>query len=395
MLLNSITLENIRSYKKESITFPRGITLFEGDIGSGKSTVLMGIEFALFGLGSIKGDGLLSTKAKEGSVKLNFEVNDTPYEIVRKVIKKGKSVLQDSKNCYLIEDDVKELLAPKELKQRVLQILRFNEPSEARSESRIYRYAVFTPQEEMKFVLEDYDKRLQTIRKAFNLEKYQIAVENASELVRDLDKNLIGLRVKFADLQELEEKKKEVSKDIKKTKVSILNLKNQRKEETERKTEFEKKYSKLQEKKSNKDKQSVQLENIHDGISEESDRLESLIEELNDDNLELEDISKEILELKQIKKPTEKSLITINKEIEKFRDLESRMNDAKSRHASELKNIKEFSSGLGNFLKSPISSLEKNMEKYKKNIKDCDEKIEKFEQGRRNKRHSKYKMKLN
>jgi len=125
MLLNSITLENIRSYKKESINFPRGITLFEGDIGSGKSTVLMGIEFALFGLGSIKGDGLLSTKAKEGSVHLKFEVDNIPYEIVRKIIRKGKSVSQDSKNCYLIEDGVKEPLAVTELKQRILQILKF------------------------------------------------------------------------------------------------------------------------------------------------------------------------------------------------------------------------------------------------------------------------------
>ena len=54
MILNSIMIENIRSYNEEVIDFPRGITLFEGDIGSGKSTILMGIEFALFGLGSQK-----------------------------------------------------------------------------------------------------------------------------------------------------------------------------------------------------------------------------------------------------------------------------------------------------------------------------------------------------
>ena len=72
MILNSIQLENIRSYQKEEIEFPRGITLFEGDIGSGKSTVLMGIEFALFGFG--KKDSLLAKKADNGSVTLNFSV---------------------------------------------------------------------------------------------------------------------------------------------------------------------------------------------------------------------------------------------------------------------------------------------------------------------------------
>ena len=83
MILNSIELENIRSYTKEKIEFPKGITLFEGDIGSGKSSVLMAIEFALFGLGSQKPEALLSKKATDGSVTLNFEVDGTKYEIKR------------------------------------------------------------------------------------------------------------------------------------------------------------------------------------------------------------------------------------------------------------------------------------------------------------------------
>ena len=50
MILNSLVINNIRSYDHEEVVFPRGISLFEGDIGSGKSTILMAIEFALFGL---------------------------------------------------------------------------------------------------------------------------------------------------------------------------------------------------------------------------------------------------------------------------------------------------------------------------------------------------------
>lgn len=390
MLLNSITLENIRSYKKQSISFPRGITLFEGDIGSGKSTVLMGIEFALFGLGSIKGSGLLSSKANEGSVKLNFEVNDTPYEIVRKVIKKGESVSQDSKSCYLIEDGVKELLAPTELKQRVLQILRFNEPGEARSESRIYRYAVFTPQEEMKSVLEDLDRRLETIRKAFNLEKYQIAVENASELAQNLGTNIAELRGKFDNLKELDEEKGKISENIEKVNASIQSLKNQRKEETERKTAFEKKHSKLLEKKSYRDEQQVRLENIRIRTNDERSRLESLNQEIYEDNLELEDIAKEILKLRQTKKPTEKPLAIINEEMKKFKKLQNEINGANLQRISALEHIEELSSGLDDFLKSPIPSLEKAVKEYEKSIKDHDEKIERFEQEM--KKHEEFKI---
>ena len=75
MILNSIIIDNIRSYEHEEIEFPRGISLFEGDIGSGKSTVLMVIEFALFGLGSQKPEALLAKKAEEiGLNKLDVVV---------------------------------------------------------------------------------------------------------------------------------------------------------------------------------------------------------------------------------------------------------------------------------------------------------------------------------
>ena len=50
MIIHSIKLHNIRSYLEEKIEFPKGSTLLSGDIGSGKSTILLAIEFALFGL---------------------------------------------------------------------------------------------------------------------------------------------------------------------------------------------------------------------------------------------------------------------------------------------------------------------------------------------------------
>ena len=65
MILESIELKNIRSYHDQEIEFPKGITLFEGDIGSGKSSILMAIEFAFFGTGSQKGDILLSKKEND------------------------------------------------------------------------------------------------------------------------------------------------------------------------------------------------------------------------------------------------------------------------------------------------------------------------------------------
>ena len=138
MLLNSIIIENIRSYEHEEIEFPRGISLFEGDIGSGKSTVLMAIEFALFGLGSQKPESLLAKKAESGAVILDFSVDGDKYEIKRSLKRTSLGVNQDPKNSWIKIAGEKELLSPSELKQRVLQILRFNEPADPKAESRIF-----------------------------------------------------------------------------------------------------------------------------------------------------------------------------------------------------------------------------------------------------------------
>ena len=116
MLLNSLIIDNIRSYEHEEVEFPRGISLFEGDIGSGKSTVLMAIEFALFGLGSQKAESLLAKKSESGTVILDFSVDDEKYEIKRTLLRKNSGVNQDPKNSWIKIDGVKEPLSPSEFK---------------------------------------------------------------------------------------------------------------------------------------------------------------------------------------------------------------------------------------------------------------------------------------
>ena len=221
MILSYIKLENIRSYAEQEITFSRGTTLFGGDIGSGKSSILMGIEFALFGLGSQKGGGLLSKRKDRGSVTLDFEVDGRLYQVTRGLIRRNGAVSQDSKRSHLWEDGVEEALSPTDLKQRILKILGFNEPSNPRAESRIFRYAVFTPQEEIKHILNDPRDRLETIRKAFRIEDYRDATENAGRVAALLKARTHVLKERFKNLEELGERLDGIIKDIRRTDASI------------------------------------------------------------------------------------------------------------------------------------------------------------------------------
>jgi exonuclease SbcC len=223
MILKSLTLQNIRSYTDQTISFPMGTTLFEGDIGSGKSTILMAIEFALFGLGSERGGALLKAGARKGLVKLGFDVEGKEYEACRSLERKVKSVQQSE--CSLKTDETVLQLSASEMKEKILNVLNFNEPPDPKAQSVIYRYAIFTPQEEMKAILwMPSNARLQTLRKAFRIEDYRTALDNSSTLAKSIKEKSIKLDAHAADIESCREKSKAKTVEIGKCEEELVNL---------------------------------------------------------------------------------------------------------------------------------------------------------------------------
>lgn len=204
MIFKTLSMNNIRSYKNpDPIKFQEGTSLFEGDIGSGKSTILMAIEFALFGLGNQKGDSLLRKGSKKGSVTLEFVVGNDKYLVQRSLIRKEKNGPVRQEKGLLGINGSKVHLSPSEIKEKVLEILNFNEPLNPKAQSVIFRYAIYTPQEDMKYVLSQRpDDRLQTLRKAFGLEDYKTAALNANQLSRIIREKIIELKAQTSDLDE-------------------------------------------------------------------------------------------------------------------------------------------------------------------------------------------------
>lgn len=89
MLLHSLRMVNFKRYKTETIRFRDGITGIIGNNGSGKSTIVEAILFALYGvqgLGTGSGEFLVHTLAGpkgKCEVRLDFAVNGTDYAVVR------------------------------------------------------------------------------------------------------------------------------------------------------------------------------------------------------------------------------------------------------------------------------------------------------------------------
>jgi len=209
MILKSIKLRNIRSYLSQEIAFPQGSILLAGDIGSGKSSVLHSIEFALFGArrDSISGEALLRKGEKDGEVELCFELEGKEVRITRRLRKVQDSVAQDA--GFLIIDGKKVDCTSTELKARILSMLGYPKELLSRSNSLVYRYTVYTPQEDMKRILFDSDDdRIDTLRKVFGIDRYKRIAENALIYVRKLKeskKELQGI------MSGLDEKEKELA----------------------------------------------------------------------------------------------------------------------------------------------------------------------------------------
>jgi len=379
MILDSIELENIRSYSKQKIEFPKGITLFEGDIGSGKSTVLMGIEFALFGLGSQKGESLLSKKATAGSVKLNFEVDGEKYEIKRSLKRRINSVSQDARNSYLQSNGQREPLSPTELKQRVLQILNFNEPGDPRSESRIYRYAVFTPQEEMKRILLDSTRRLETIRKAFGVEDYKVAADNAKALNYSLKTHMAVFSERFSKLNEDEADIKQIQKDHSNLEKKSFELKRNKENSESQIKNLEKERARLRKKEKDKIKRELELQNFQNKIDSNGDLMKSYETQLQEKQEEISEINSQLEDIKKIKKPTEKTQTEIEKEIEnasKIRDKVISLSSKKQNLDYEVETLQKV---LGPIAKFTDKYCNDKIKEHQQILDECNKELKELE----------------
>ncbi len=212
MFLKSLKLENIRSYNSQNIVFNESSTLLIGDIGSGKTTILLAIEFALFGLikGDTSGSTLLRHGKREGSVALTFNIDNQEVQIIRK-LKRGKDETVSQEAGQIIINNKSFDATPIELKSKILALFGYPEELLNKNASVIYRYTVYTPQEDMKKILfESSEDRLDILRKIFNIDKYKRIRENALTYAKELRNTKKLLEVKIQDLDQLKEELKSI-----------------------------------------------------------------------------------------------------------------------------------------------------------------------------------------
>ncbi len=365
MILKKLYVENFRSYKKQEIVFPRGSTLLSGDIGAGKTTILLAIEFALFGLQpSQKGNSLLRSSEDDAKVILEFDIEDKNIKIERGLKRSKKSITQDYASITIDNEKFEESIT--EIKNRVLKLLSY--PSEfAKKTNLLYRFTVYTPQEEMKqIILEPGDLRLNTLRHVFGIDKYKRIEENAVLLTARLREKI---RVNEGMIYTLEEDKEA----LKQKKDTLINLKENQKQAIEAyqkavlfREQQEKDISEIQEKINEKKSMENEKEKSNVLISEKAQQTITLNNTLKGLKLQIQEAKKIMFDEKEFNSIAEKVKAGQAKEDEfqkEYIQIIGKINSEESRK----KETEVLKAKISKLQKCP-TCLQEVSNEYKKNI---------------------------
>jgi len=89
-LLEKLQLDNFVSHKSTTLKFDQGVTIFIGKNGSGKSSVIDGITFALYGQHTRGHNRNLIRRGSTSSmVQLNFRIDSKKYQVTRSIDARG------------------------------------------------------------------------------------------------------------------------------------------------------------------------------------------------------------------------------------------------------------------------------------------------------------------
>ena len=181
MRLVSLELDNVRTIVHAEIPLHNGVSIFTGDIGTGKSSAVKGLEAALLGGERNQLGELLRWGTEKGRVRVAFE-RKYPCVLTRTLLRDASGhVRQGDIECKITKHGsvTRKVWSPTEAHARLFtKLLRFPVPYARRHD--VFRHIFAVPQDAMRDVLDDGAKdRVAVMRRVFRVEQFNIAAENS------------------------------------------------------------------------------------------------------------------------------------------------------------------------------------------------------------------------
>ncbi len=389
MLLETLHIVNFRSHKNTKLNFQYGTTVIVGDNGSGKSTIIDAVLFALSGerwekREGLKLDNFIMWNENGMSVSLTFTADGVLYRVKRgKILNRSTTATLDIRN-----DDGWKNIASRQrgVDEKLGEILNLNEIDTS----------VVRQGELAKILKQKPTERKEYFHKLLNLEDMEKFYDNFGKFYKDFEDKANELKGKVGNENDIRKKKEDKLKEIVDLKKEKENLEKE-KENLERNMAEKKKVCDEEEIKKEKFVQisgeisicENNLKNIRNRIDEkekelkEIEEIEKIIPSLKEEAKNFEilkikvDKATEILNLKNIYVVFKDKEKEYNRHISKISELQ-RDEDNYSKIYKEVENLKEKISDLKRYVEE-VERLDKEEKEKQNKVLACQRDIEKTE----------------
>jgi len=361
-MITSVRLNNWRSHSDTSLEFREGTNLLVGIMGSGKSSILDSVSFALFGTfpalerRRVKLEDVIRNEENSAKTELGFSWNGDKYRIEREIKRQKKGTSTDAmiyKNDSLVD---KGTTAVSRYLEDVLHV-----------DYDLFTRAIYSEQNNIDYFLTlEPKKRKKEIDSLLGLDKFENARGNLVTVLNRVKSNKNMFQGKLGE-GNLEDTKKRLEEG----KNNETKLKNEFEVSEEKirgeKAKLEAANSEFSELKGKKDE--------HERLSKEKVRLESTVEHLRKEVGEKKIDENELKKIKEEKVQTEKRQDTIKKEMNSVDSSLSKTNseigsiDAKIKAANKVD--EEISVYEKRISKEKMENLSKEIEKMEDEKTSC------------------------
>jgi exonuclease SbcC len=359
-IIKEIEMKGFMRYVEKTdpkITFPNKFTVITGKTGSGKTSILDAITFALYKRTSrtdIQNIKISDICRPGGYVKVSFFQNGEEYVVERGFSSSGSPYLTLRKNGKTIEGNIKEL------EKIIEEVIGLDYDG--------FRNSTFVRQEEMKELgAESAAKRLEIFQKLFRLETFEKAQVLVSERLGMIKKNIGSLETEMKVRDEQIAKLPSLEKELDEKRSFIIAEKE--------------KLDKLSEKMEKLSKELKKSAEKHDEFSSLKGKVDSIEERLNKTEKRL---SKTITDSKKVE-PLRKEVTALDKDTKDYEELRSEGERLRERQNSyqtvkrELDRDKVLKDSLIKERDSEIKRLSKRIEENENRISNLSTKMGKDE----------------
>lgn len=397
MIIEDIEIKDFRSHKQSKVSFDQGISVIVGDNGSGKTSILEAVNFALFKQKPNKDiavDDLIRRGAEETVVSVRFHANGRVFRALRgrKIGRASGSALYQIKNS----EETLIVKGEDEITREIEKILGVN--------GELFTSAIYIKQGEIDALISAAPaKRKEHIGKLLGADDLERAYQKMAELTKDYrfkierflsvpedikktkakideeNKGLTQLKDKLEVIEKaLLAKRREVEKNEKKIEA-LENLKDietaKKENELQMKNILEKikkieDYERDLEKTEEVNRKYARLEKEIDALKEEKNKLAEYRERDSQLTKELESQLKKISEIERIVKDSfERYSLIFDTKIEAYDQLEQL-------HSEGIENLEKRIEGLKKEreeISSKIGKLKGNNEEIQKAVQELNE----------------------